>query len=95
MKGVPVATCATIVTTKSGRDYLLVGNKGLFFGSSTKRSLLNPNQLRMNGIRVVDDPTVENGFGIHTEQLYIPFRTHGTTVYFTSQPPSQKEIENM
>jgi len=88
MKDVPVAACATI-------DYLLVGNEGLFFGSSMKRSLLNPNQLRMNGTRVINDPTVKSGFGIHTDQLYIPFRTHGTTVYFTSQAPSQKEIEDM
>jgi hypothetical protein len=64
LKDTPVATCATIVTTATGQDYLLVGHEMLFFGSTLHRSLINPNQLRMNGVKVVDDPTVEKGFGM-------------------------------
>ena len=45
IKDIPVATCATMVTAESGREYLLVCHEMLYFGSSLKRSLLNPNQL--------------------------------------------------
>jgi hypothetical protein len=95
MKDIPVATCATIIVTESGAKYLLVGHEMLYFGNALRRSLINPNQLRMAGIKVVDDPTVDDGFGIHTHELFIPFRTHGTTIYFDSLAPSQKEIEDM
>ena len=95
IKDIPVATCATKVTSESGQVYLIVAHELLFFGASLKRSLLNPNQMRMAGIRVVDDPTVQDGFGIHTDGLFIPFDTKGTAVYFTSEAPSQEEIESL
>lgn len=94
MTNIPVATCATLITTESGRDYLLIGNEMLWFGSALKRSLINPNQLRMHGITVVDDPTVSDGFGLHSDELFIPLQTTGTTVFFESRAPSLAEIES-
>lgn len=97
MKDIPVATCASLITSESGQDYLLVGHEMLFFGQALKRSLLNPNQIRLSGtgIKVVDDPTVQGGFGIHTNELFIPFETKGTAVSFSSRAPTQEEIDSL
>lgn len=95
LKDIPVATCATIVTTEDGARILLIASEVLFFGSSLKHSLINPNQLRMHGLKVTDDPTVTHGFGIHTDSLFIPFETKGTVIYFQSEAPSQAEIEDL
>ena len=54
---VPLATCATMVMTESGQRVVLVCPQMLWFGTDLKRSLINPNQLRMHGTIVRDDPT--------------------------------------
>ena len=95
MQNIPVATCATLITAENEQQYMLIGHEMLFFGSSLKQSLLNPNQLRMAGVTVVDDPTVEHGFGIHTDQIFIPFQTAGTTVYFESEAPTLEQVEDL
>ena len=52
MPGIPVATCGTLITTESGREYILIGNEMLWFGKKMKRTLVNPNQFRMNGVAI-------------------------------------------
>jgi hypothetical protein len=57
VKDVPVATCATAVADESGETIILVCHQMLYFGTSLPHSLLNPNQLRLGGTPVRDDPT--------------------------------------
>ena len=90
-KNVPVCSAATVVTTDNGIDYILIVHQALWFGNSLPNSLLNPNQMRMAGIKIRDDPT-EEVFGLETEGLFIPFDTIGTTVYFNSRAPTTHEI---
>jgi hypothetical protein len=58
------------------------------------RSLINPNQIRMNGIRVDDNPT-EEVFGISAKGLFIPFESKGMTVYWDSRAPTFDEIDDL
>jgi hypothetical protein len=94
LKQVPVATCATITTTQSGREWLVIGNEMLYFGEKMDRSLINPNQIRMNGIRVDESPT-EEVFGISAKGLFIPFESKGTTVYWDSRAPTFDKIDDL
>ena len=46
IKEVPIVTACTVWTDQnSGKEYLLVGEQFLWFGSSLDHSLINPNQL--------------------------------------------------
>jgi hypothetical protein len=93
-KQMPVATCATIITTQSGREWFVIGNEMLYFGEKMDRSLINPNQIQMNGIRVDDNPT-EEVFGISAKGLFIPFESKGTTVYWDSRAPTFDKIDDL
>lgn len=57
-------------------------------------TLLNPNQLRHNGITVNDNPfdTSPTRLSILAEGLVIPLRPEGTKIQFVSYSPSQKEL---
>ena len=46
----PVARCCTVWKDEEGKDYLLVGNEMLWFGTALENSLINPNQIRAYGI---------------------------------------------
>ena len=54
----------------------------------------HPNQIRHFGIPVSDDPyDGSRPFGIDHENLFIPFETDGSTVFFDSYVPSDEELE--
>lgn len=94
MTDISVATCFTAYDDPdTGKTHILVFNETLWFGSSMDHSLMNPNQVRANGFVVSDDPfDSTRPFGIQTPNLFIPFQTEGTTVFFNSRVPSDEEI---
>jgi len=93
MKDIPIATCMTAYTDEYGKTHILVFNEVLWFGTSMDHSLVNPNQIRVTGFPVSDDPFDDTrGFGIQTPNLFIPFKTDGTTVYFDTEVPTEQEI---
>jgi hypothetical protein len=58
-------------------------------------SLINPNQIRANGIPVSDNPfDVDRPFGIDHEDLFVPFQAKGATVFFTTSVPSDDELDS-
>ena len=58
-------------------------------------SLINPNQIRHNGITVSDDPTDKTrAFGITGVDFHVAFKIQGTTVYFETRVPTSWEYEN-
>jgi hypothetical protein len=65
----------------------------LWFGTLVPNSLINPNQLRVYGIRVYDDPFhMTRPFGIDSDHAFIPFdTTTGTVVHFESRVPTEWE----
>ena len=57
LSDVPIISGATAWNDENGTTFILVVHHALWMGSKLKRSLLNPNQIRFNGVRVMDDPT--------------------------------------
>lgn len=45
IKQVPVAMCMKMITTQTGKEWLVIGHKMLYFGDKIDRSLINPNQV--------------------------------------------------
>ena len=99
IKDVPIATCATVVPSDNGLDFLLIGHEMLYFGTDMKRSLLNQNQIRhhihQDGGVVQDDFTRGGDFGIRTGEAYVPFYMDGSAVSFDSRVPSDLEMETL
>jgi hypothetical protein len=96
-KDVPIATAATAYDDPdTGETILLKFNQGLWFGTSMKHSLANPNQCRMNGIDLCDDPLdkhrslriKDDGTG-----LTVPLKFSRCVVGVTTRAPSHEEIE--
>ena len=57
IKDVPVVSaCTAWDNPHSGETILLQINQGLWFGKSMVNSLFCPNQIRVNGISLCDDP---------------------------------------
>jgi hypothetical protein len=94
---IQVGSGATAYTHQdTGTTYILVINEGLWFGSRMKHSLINPNQLRMFGVDLCDDPfdkhcalrLINSNSGIT-----VPFETHGTNISFKTCCPIQEELD--
>ena len=57
VENVPIVTGATAYDDPvSGATFILVINEGLFYGSKLDHSLINPHQIRANGIGFWDNP---------------------------------------
>ena len=100
VKEVPIVTACTVWTDQnSGKEYLLVGEQFLWFGSSLEHSLINPNQLRANYLKVQDNPfEPDAGISGNTnddDDVFIPFDTTGTIVSFESRVPTEFEMSNL
>ena len=89
---VPVAQVATgFIHPDTNETIVLIINEALYFGNSMDHSLINPNQIRAFGISVSDDPFDKTRpFGIDHEDIFIPFMTQGSTVFFNSFVPSDE-----
>ena len=96
VEDIPVATCATVYTDEDGHDHLLIFNQALYFGNNMSHSLINPNQIRITGTILNDNPFDRDAnFGIDHENLNLPFKTDGTTIYFSSRPPTDAELKDL
>jgi hypothetical protein len=64
-------------------------------GNHLNHSLLNPNQLCHYGITLQDNPYSDTVIHIATEDndFVIPLSTQGTTIYFDSHTPTDKELQ--
>ena len=95
VQNVPIVTIATAYVDERGVTWILIFHETLYFGASLDHALINPNQIRLHGIPVGDDPTDPNRkFGIEAKGLFIPWETDGTTIYFESHAPSDDEWQN-
>ncbi|KAL7538438.1 hypothetical protein ACHAXR_011703 [Thalassiosira sp. AJA248-18] len=57
-------------------------------------SLINPNQIRHYGIPVCDDPyDPHRKLGIEHHEMFIPFETRGSAVYFETRVPTDDEMD--
>jgi hypothetical protein len=94
---VPVATVATVWDDQStGQTYILIIHQALYFGNQLDHSLINPNQIRVTGIPVCDDPYDRyRHLGIDMGDIHIPFQAEGSTIYFNSRVPTKRRIGNV
>jgi hypothetical protein len=93
---IPVATVATAWDDPyTGQTYILIIHQALYFGTQLDHSLINPNQIRVTGIPVCDDPYDRHRhLGIDLGETHIPFQTEGSTIYFNSRVPTREEMDN-
>ncbi len=90
---------ATVYTDNSGTTYILILNQALYL-SELEHSLLNPNQMRLNGV-IVDDcpqhlsnPDRLSTHSIHfpAEGVRIPLEMDGVISRFATRVPTSEEL---
>jgi hypothetical protein len=88
-----VTRCCIVWTDQHySKEYLLIGDQMLWFGTSLPNSLINPNQIRAYGISVNDYPFETSWvFLMDSEDVVIPFDITGTVVHFESRVPTEWE----
>jgi hypothetical protein len=96
MADVPVASAATAWDDPdTGQTTILVFHQGLWFGDKLENSLINPNQCRMHGIELCDnpfDPTRALGFVDPFSETNVPMEFGRSVVSFKSWAPTKEEI---
>jgi hypothetical protein len=95
---IPEVSVATVATAwddqNTGQTYILIIHQALYFGNQLDHSLINPNQIRVTGIPVCDDPYDQYRYlGIDMGDIHIPFQADGSTIYFNSRVPTKEELE--
>ena len=93
----PVATVATLWDhPETGQPYILVMHEALYFGDRLGNSLLCPNQMRANGLRVEEvprqfDPSSSHSIHDPETNIRIPLFIEGVVSGFDSQKPTLDE----
>ena len=91
---VPIVNGATAYDCeRSGQTYILVVNEALYYGVKLKHSLFNQNQIRSFGNPVWDNPfddLNQRPLGMELRELFVPFHTKGTKLYFRSRAPTDQ-----
>ena len=95
MTNIPIITRATVWTDKSdNRTCILIFNESLYYGKKLNYSLLNPNQIRNNGIDLWDNPFDKSrNIEIDIDRgPIILMKCQGIKLSFTSCAPSNHEL---
>jgi Reverse transcriptase (RNA-dependent DNA polymerase) len=97
IRNVPIVKGATAITSAiTGETLILVFNEAIWMGDHLDHSLLNPNQMRHNGIVVQDNPydSVALHLASHEAEFMMPLAADGTTIYFDSRTPTDYELQH-
>lgn len=96
MTNVPIVSGATAWDDEDGTTYILVFNESLYYGSKLHHSLINPNQVRMNGVDFWDNPfDPYHRLSIEVEGgPFIPMHYVGTKLQFTTRVPTDAELND-
>ena len=100
-KSLPVGTTGTVwQDPQTGIDYLLEINQSIYMGNDMPNTLINPNQLRANGLIVDEcpkqfDPKSSHSIIINDSNKTIPLQLTGVVSYFPSRKPTDEEIETL
>jgi hypothetical protein len=84
---------------ETGKTLVLIFNQALYFEDQLPNILLNPNQMRMQGLTVNDCPKhlsrgkSTNSIKIEEENIMIPLCLRGIMSYFNVCNPTLEEIE--
>jgi hypothetical protein len=99
LKEIPIATCCSAIDHPNLQEtFIIVCHESLYFGNGMEDLLINPNQLRANGL-VVDTCLKQflggqsmHGIYVPKEDHFIPFCLHGCISYFSSWLPMNEEL---
>ena len=103
MQDIPIVQAGTAYDDPNTREtIILIINQGLYFGDSLPVTLLNPNQMRMNGLEVDDvpkhlakDPSkTTHSIYIPEQDIRIPLSMRGVISCLPVRLPTVHEIEN-
>jgi len=97
IKSVPIAKAGTAWTSpESGTTFILVFNEGLWMGDKMEHTLVNPNQMRLFGITVQDNPVCESPLYLTTEDgdFVLPLQMKGTNVMAITRTPTAQELHD-
>ena len=98
IQSIPIVTaCTAYDDPVTGESYILEFNQGLYFGHKMKHSLICPNQCRVYGIDICDDPYDKHrdiGLEDPITQVKIPFEMVGTFATFRSRVPRDNELRD-
>jgi hypothetical protein len=81
---------------RMGQPSLLIFHECLFFGNHIPYSLICPNQLRSNGVKVHDVPRQfdhNSPHAIVADGTVIPLELEGSILYFETRVPRSNEID--
>jgi hypothetical protein len=97
VKNVPIASIATVFIDSSRNQTLLVVHQALYLGEKQDGCLVNPNQLRSNGLAVHDcpsqfDPVSQHSIFSPESGMTIPLQLHGIISYFASFKPTDEDM---
>jgi hypothetical protein len=82
----------------TGEAVILLFHQGLWFGDSLPNSLINPNQCRMHGMEICNDPFnshCELGITDPVTDMHIPMEFGNSFVFFKTRAPSLEEIRTI
>ena len=94
---VPIVSGATAWKDPTdGNTYILIFHESLYYGTKLKHSLINPNQLRHNGIDFWDNPyDPDHKLAIQVDRgPTLPMQYEGTKLIFETHVPSNDELQN-
>jgi hypothetical protein len=97
IRNVPIVTGATAITSATtGMTYILIFHEAIWMGELLDHSLINPNQLRSNGVEVQDNPfgNVAMHIAADDDDFIHPMQADGTTIFFDSRTPTNHELEH-
>ena len=96
MQNVPIVSGATAYDDPDGTTYILVFHESLYDGKTLGHSLINPNQLRHNGVDFWDNPyDNERDLCIDTgDGLIIPLQFKGTKLITNTRVPTPSELSH-
>ncbi len=95
MKDIPIVQAGTAYDDRNtGETMILVINLGLYFGDSLPNSLINPNQMRLNGVEVDDvpkhlSPKSTHSIYIPEHNIRIPLSMRGVISYIPIRKPTE------
>jgi hypothetical protein len=96
-QGIHISTVAFLwEEPNSGKAYIFIVHEALYFGDELVNSLLNPNQIRDNGIRVDNVPRQFDKMSSHSiyipdHDLTIPLTMNGVISGFECRKPTWEE----
>ena len=99
VSNIKVLSGATMYTGPvSNFTFILWIHEALFFGKDMSHSLINPNQLRIFGVAIQDNPyhATESMSILATtandEDLSIPLQSKGVDIFFERRTPNSREV---